>query len=569
MHQTNSTASVKSACHSIDGPSRILEIAIKHWPHSLLTKGEKKGHLQLFRNPPLKYAPVKISATDKLLKVLGNVKYLHKSKNLWPLLCSDILDDMPRHDELASAISQCVAEAGGYPWIFAFQSTAPADHCAEFEWLAAHRDRIACAAVLDGDTEANQFRVGALHRLPVGYHALWLGEGFDPACLPGLMDNIAWVITTQSDSVCLAQVAGVCRQRNTPHFDLVGCSFPGAGMLVGDGDLPNHPFEKFNQYRLGGKSVVRSAGQTEGIEQAVLVEPVEPADAGNAAVPADDATSPKETVEDVKPVELNVADDPGGAVPSEQGSQPAEIVKPEQFELFGPSIASGTHKAPIERASRANRAKKPVQSGRQMLAVPDNSDVIEAEIDEVTSAPAAGQSRFEYLNAIVSKAAKSWLAGAVALDEIRRDQLWREGGDPSFADYCRRMFGYGESYASLLISSAAVANEILALGDGTPETGMMLESHARALAKIKKPADRIRVWQNVCQCGLPTAKMIEAEASHLLKGKATTPPKPKAGRARLLEELAEVARDESSWQRVREIAEQLLQMDNDNRRCGK
>jgi hypothetical protein len=63
--------------------------------------------------------------------------------------------------------------------------------------------------------------------------------------------------------------------------------------------------------------------------------------------------------------------------------------------------------------------------------------------------------------------------------------------------------------------------------------------------------------------------MIEAEASHLLKGKATTPPKPKAGRARLLEELAEVARDESSWQRVREIAEQLLQMDNDNRRCGK
>ena len=91
MHQTNSTASVKSACHSIDGPSRILEIALKQWPHALLTNGEKKGRLQLFRNPPLKYAPVKISATDKLLKVLGNVQHLHKSKKLWPLLCPDIL----------------------------------------------------------------------------------------------------------------------------------------------------------------------------------------------------------------------------------------------------------------------------------------------------------------------------------------------------------------------------------------------------------------------------------------------------------------------------------------------
>ncbi len=130
------------------------------------------------------------------------------------------------------------------------------------------------------------------------------------------------------------------------------------------------------------------------------------------------------------------------------------------------------------------------------------------------------------LNSTVQKASRSVVDAAIALAEIKRDQLFREKHE-SFEAYCHEVLHFSRQYAYRLIKTGTTAIEMSTIVDsqGLPDIPRK-ESHLQAYARISDPEKRVAVYaelvKEVGQDAI-TAQLIEDRARALIPRRAAQP----------------------------------------------
>ena len=94
----------------------------------------------------------------------------------------------------------------------------------------------------------------------------------------------------------------------------------------------------------------------------------------------------------------------------------------------------------------------------------------------------AQEAQLEKLEAIIARGIGTFIEVGVALETIKRDELYRVAGFAKFTEYYETKWGYDKSYISRLMSAAALGQ---AIREEMPKLNL-LESHVRELAPLVK-----------------------------------------------------------------------------------
>ncbi len=194
------------------------------------------------------------------------------------------------------------------------------------------------------------------------------------------------------------------------------------------------------------------------------------------------------------------------------------------------------------------------------------SDITTKSDDLVT--PVSGNSRFHTLNLVVLKGLET---AADALSEIRRDQLWREGGYESWDAYCNSVLGKSMNYVNRLIKGGKLVQELINAQLPQDSTGLTIrptsENQVRPLGKLKDPQQRTRAWREAVERadGLPTEKIVEVVVAELMPETENSSAKPKplskAHRRRLLlDNLIKAAEAKTSWKTILTLTRALSEL---------
>jgi hypothetical protein len=114
----------------------------------------------------------------------------------------------------------------------------------------------------------------------------------------------------------------------------------------------------------------------------------------------------------------------------------------------------------------------------------------------------------------------------LALKEIRDDKLYRDGY-ASFEEFTKHQFGFGKSYASMLISAA----DTMTMLSGECQYLPVHEKICRSLNRVPDPPKRITLWKRVSEKaaksgGVVTQDLIDEAVAKVVE------PKPKKKRAK-------------------------------------
>lgn len=112
--------------------------------------------------------------------------------------------------------------------------------------------------------------------------------------------------------------------------------------------------------------------------------------------------------------------------------------------------------------------------------------------------------RLDQLEIEIRAGVKTFIGVGNALAEIMEEQLYKQRGYGSFAEYCEKVWGFKKSYAYQLVDAAALIKS-------APELSTMVENprQARELAKVA-PENRVQVMKAAGD--KPTAKAIRQAA---------------------------------------------------------
>jgi RNA polymerase sigma factor (sigma-70 family) len=131
--------------------------------------------------------------------------------------------------------------------------------------------------------------------------------------------------------------------------------------------------------------------------------------------------------------------------------------------------------------------------------------------------PAAGPSgtqRLASLEATIRRGLRTWVEMAMALVEIRDRRLYREAGFNSFEAYCRDRWDLQRRHAYRLIEAVDVVETV---SQGTQEVPPPTsERHARELAKLKTPAERVAAWSEAVRTA-PGGKVTARHVATLVR----------------------------------------------------
>lgn len=121
---------------------------------------------------------------------------------------------------------------------------------------------------------------------------------------------------------------------------------------------------------------------------------------------------------------------------------------------------------------------------------------------QTTSGETATTPRMDELENVIAKGKLTFFEVGNALAEIMEEQLYKQRGFGSFAEYCEVKWGFKKSYAYQLVNAAALSKE-------SPELSTIVENpaQAREIAKVA-PEERAAVMAKAGKS--PTAKAIRA-----------------------------------------------------------
>lgn len=199
-------------------------------------------------------------------------------------------------------------------------------------------------------------------------------------------------------------------------------------------------------------------------------------------------------------------------------------------------------------------------------------EVVEPNLPESGLAPrgASKRDRFLQLHKVAREGCDAYITAGLALVEIRDDELWRDGGFPSWDAYCRSFLNTSRSYAARLIKSAIIVQNLNGSKLPTNSQGEPVlpknECQVRALAKLKSPKEQAKAWKLAIKraSGSPTTAMLTEVVRELLAENPSPqkPPAPgrKEQRVQLMSQLREAAEKRDSWDSVLSLIADLEQL---------
>jgi protein gp37 len=141
------------------------------------------------------------------------------------------------------------------------------------------------------------------------------------------------------------------------------------------------------------------------------------------------------------------------------------------------------------------------------------------------------QARFKLLNATVKKAANSVIDASLALEEIRKDKLYRESYK-TFAEYVENVHNLSRQYAYNLLKSGQASLELSAIADkyGLSEDQIpTTESQLRELSRVKDAEKRCEILAEIIEEKGPeytAADLAEKVKVTLVNTEETGEPRP-------------------------------------------
>jgi len=130
---------------------------------------------------------------------------------------------------------------------------------------------------------------------------------------------------------------------------------------------------------------------------------------------------------------------------------------------------------------------------------------------------------FQRCDCTIRRVTEEWQEFGNALKTMRDDELWREGGFRSWADYLCQVAGLSKVHASRLIRAAEVL-DVIGRGQpiGCPPRPLpRTESQARPLLAIEDPGKQVLAWDKAMDLASgdrqPSAKEVAKVVARILE----------------------------------------------------
>jgi hypothetical protein len=178
---------------------------------------------------------------------------------------------------------------------------------------------------------------------------------------------------------------------------------------------------------------------------------------------------------------------------------------------------------------------------------------------------------FKHCDCTIRRVTEEWPEFGKALKTMRDDELWREGGFRSWADYLCQVAGLSKVHASRLIRAAEVL-DVIGRGQpiGCPPRPLpRTESQARPLLAIEDPGKQVLAWDKALDLASgdrqPSAKEVAKVVAMILEEQdmpvepAPAPPKQTRAerRADVFARLKTVVGKRKDWDQAAELILEL------------
>jgi protein gp37 len=505
-------------------PAAANTRSIRSWPHYIatFTEGLETASLQSSTDAKTiqkagqksKSKSLVVKADiDKIFKTNRQIKLLVQYESI---LVPDFHRDFPEDERLRHDVWKAIKECPNLFWVVVTNNPTAITAMLPPDWGKNGYPNVCIVVVLDDSPEVNRERIDALRQLRARLRGLWIRPTFDISEINHWYVDIDWVI---ADSSALNGSGGLpgfaiewgyevhhaCRAHGIPFFhnrrDIMVCSQSTREMAP----TPEHPFGPdidFDLMRLPLAECTNNLKTGETLPRPIMT--VESVQLEAPAQVADIALAPRAEDADIPPANLS-----------------------EEAEIFDD---------PEEK-------------------IPTEASVMEVEV-------LTKLSRFKILNRLVHDGIRASLKAGLALLEIRIDELWREGGFPSWDSYCETFLETGRSYINRIIKHAEIHQWLQKSKPPEDSHGTPIlptnEFQTRPLARLKDERKLVKAWKLSVKrsAGMPTAATVAEVVSEI---NAEAPPAKQPGPSRekqrkeIIGRLREAAEAQSSWDQVLEL----------------
>ena len=496
------------------------------WPHSLIhvagspadgaspcVSGTKSVQLDV------KTAIAEFATRNRVLKLLCQFE---------TALCPDFLPQLPEKVSLRDKLWQQLKEAQHLQFLIVTHDPASVAAKLPTDWGPRGYSNVCIVFATAKSPNRNREHLSCFRLIPARYRALWIRGRSAIKDIEDWHAGIHWVIADTTghltpDGLPERIVSGIHDFRQLSHSH--GLAFfhnqPGAAMMLDaptpENSPPEHPFPVGIDFRRpphGGAPAVD--GASNGTIPPVLV------DSAHLATYEAPPT----------PIDLS------STLPSDQGPEVSLHV----IGNLTPDLDNVTS-----------------QSEGEDL----DSQIVSLLPDDTA---AKKRARFVELDKNARNALNAFLIAGLALMEIRNDELWLEGGYPSWDEYCKSVIGMSKSHANRIIKSAEVARELRDAKVPTDSGGEPIfpicESQARPLVKLDSSKQRLKAWKTAVKRdeGIPTAATVMEVVCELMADDAPTVSpirSRKDQRADLVGQLRQAVEAKSSWEALNALIDQL------------
>jgi hypothetical protein len=477
----------------------------------------------------LPIAPAHSEAQFKKLTVKAATETIGKRNRILKLACrhetiviNGLFENLPESTRPRADFWKGIQESKNIISILVTDDPAGVPPKLPDDWGKDGYANVCLAAYLAEDANANRQLLESLRKIPARFRALRIKPGLDLELIAGWNTDIHWIIsdtasagsfpTPEAATAWGGQIRAACHASSVAffHHHRDGENSLNTATDIAAG-LPLHPF-----------------GNGIDLQSASLFNREPKVDCGSSS-------------EMPTPVDISAADD-------------TAVVK----------LSAPTRSDVCDEVTDAFMSEEPATSpsapDKSVFAVIIPEIVTDFRIDEVGTN--SQRTRFDDLDATVRSGLKAWVDAGIALQEIRDDDLWRDGGYASFEDYCTIVLGFTTNYANRIAKHAVIA---VALSKGKlplDEAGNPIlpqnESQVRPLAKLKDERQWLKAWKLSVKraSGVPTGAIVNAVACEL-KAENSPPKLPAPGPKDKLRELIGRLRqavEARSLDLVREIA---------------
>jgi hypothetical protein len=483
------------------------------WPHTVITYSPDSQHQSLDSPTDGKKGQSQIKTFVKEVDGLNRVlKLVDRHETVF---CPDVLANIASSTKAKEQIEEAVRSAPYLTFVLLTSRPDALPGLLPVEWTKKGRGSVCIAAVLDGSAPCGEI-LGSFRTAAISHKALILRGLANPTLEPGWHTWADWVIIDPPDPGTATSDARVVEWVKTIReaCTTFGVAFHALGMAGGewtpensDGVIPAaHPFG--NKIDLARPSLPKS-----GEHKGSGFQPVQP----SLPETVEEIASQPEVsaaLEDLAPVD--------GGSPDNYPPRPEEISFPAEV----PKLAC---------------VAPPMLELELVVGVPTNRE------------------RFLRLDAVVREGINASIKAGIALLEIREEELWREGGSPSWDEYCSGYLNNSRSYVTRIINGALIvqnlSNSKLPVGDDGEPILPKNECQTRALGKLKGPKEQSKAWREAIKraSGVPTTATITEVVCELMAESPQRKP-PSAGRkeqrVQLISQLRKAAEEHASWDSI-------------------